>query len=61
MENILEFAYTSKLTLSRDNIDHVLEAARELDVKNLEYACLNLLRQVNCCCFFILSTTHKYS
>nr|CAB3225061.1 BACH transcription regulator protein [Phallusia mammillata] len=45
MENILEFAYTSKLTVCRSNIDHVLAAARELDVKNLEYACLNLLKE----------------
>lgn len=47
MENILEFAYTSKLTVSRSNVDHVLAAARELDVKNLEFACLNLLKEVH--------------
>uniref|UniRef100_H2YYI8 BTB domain-containing protein n=1 Tax=Ciona savignyi TaxID=51511 RepID=H2YYI8_CIOSA len=45
MECLLEFAYTSKLTVSRENINHVLAAARELDVKNLEYSCLNLLKQ----------------
>nr|NP_001071661.1 transcription factor protein [Ciona intestinalis]BAE06323.1 transcription factor protein [Ciona intestinalis] len=45
MESLLEFAYTSKLTVSRGNINHVLAAARELDVKNLEYSCLNLLKQ----------------
>lgn len=46
MENLLEFAYTSKLTLSKDNIDSVLTAARELDIQNLEYSCLNILKQV---------------
>ena len=45
MENLLEFAYTSKLTVSKDNIDHVLSAARELEMKNLEYSCLDFLRQ----------------
>ncbi|XP_076819357.1 transcription regulator protein BACH1-like isoform X2 [Clavelina lepadiformis] len=45
MEHLLEFAYTSKLTLSKDNIDFVLTAARELDIQNLEYSCLNILKQ----------------
>ena len=45
MENLLEFAYTSKLTVSKENIDHVLNAARELEMKNLEYSCLNFLKQ----------------
>ena len=45
MESLLEFAYTSKLTLSKDNIDHVLSAAKELEMKNLEYSCLDFLKQ----------------
>ena len=45
MENLLDFAYTSKLTVSKDNIDHVLSAAKELEMKNLEYSCLNFLKQ----------------
>ena len=45
MENLLEFAYTSKLTVSKANIDHVLTAARELEMKNLEYSCLDFLKQ----------------
>jgi len=45
MENLLEFAYTSKLTLSKKNICDVLNAAHELDIRNLEYSCLNLLKE----------------
>lgn len=46
MESLLEFAYTSKLTVNLTNIDDVICAARELDFKNIEFSCLNYLKQV---------------
>ncbi|XP_039262437.2 transcription regulator protein BACH1-like [Styela clava] len=45
MESLLEFAYTSKLTVTQANIDDVICAARELEFKNIEFSCLNYLKQ----------------
>lgn len=45
MESLLEFAYTSKLTVTQTNIDDVICAARELEFKNIEFSCLGYLKQ----------------
>lgn len=46
MESLLEFAYTSQLTVSSKNISQILDAVRELDIKNIEFTCLNVLKEV---------------
>jgi len=45
MESLLEFAYTSQLTVSSKNISQILDAVRELDIKNIEFTCLNVLKE----------------
>lgn len=45
MECLLEFAYTSKLAVTSANVDDVLTAAAELEFKNIEFSCLNYLKQ----------------
>jgi len=45
LECLLDFAYTSKLTISKKNVSEVLHAVKVLDMKNIELKCLSLIKQ----------------
>ncbi|KAL5022556.1 hypothetical protein ScPMuIL_001711 [Solemya velum] len=63
MESLIDFAYTSKLSLNLDNIEDVLTAANHVQMLPVLKACVNYLKNHMCLenCVDIVSIAELYS